>query len=182
MRRASLFAAAIALALVCTPVLSGTAWAEKRVALVIGNSAYKNVPALPNPTRDARAIADKFQESGFAVVKASYDLGYLDFKRAIREFEDAAADADVIVIYYAGHGIEVDGTNYVIPVDARLASTRDAQDEAITLDRLLEASEGAKQLSLIILDACRDNPFVRMKPKRTAALMRSVKVNAGMGG
>ena len=168
----------------CTPVLSDTAWAQtqKRVALVIGNSAYKNVPALPNPTKDAKAMADKFRESGFTVIKASYDLGYLDFKRAIRDFEDAAADADILVVYYAGHGIEVDGINYVIPVDARLASTRDAQDEAVTLDRLLEASEGAKQLSLVILDACRDNPFVRMKPKRTAALMRSVKVNAGMGG
>jgi peptidoglycan hydrolase-like protein with peptidoglycan-binding domain len=182
MRRTSLFAAAIALAVMCTPVLSDTAYAQKRLALVIGNSAYKNVPALPNPTRDAKAMAEKFRESGFAVIKANYDLGYLDFKRAIRDFEDAAADADIIVVYYAGHGIEVDGINYIIPVDARLASTRDAQDEAVTLDRLLEASEGAKQLSLVILDACRDNPFVRMKPKRTAAMMRSVKVNAGMGG
>jgi Caspase domain/Putative peptidoglycan binding domain len=182
MRRTSLFAAAIALALVCTPVLSDTAWAQKRVALVIGNSAYKNVPGLPNPTRDAKAMAEKFKEAGFVVVKTNYDLAYLEFKRAIRDFEDAAADADIIVVYYAGHGIEVDGTNYVIPVDARLASTRDAQDEAVTLDRLLEASEGAKQLSLVILDACRDNPFVRMKPKRTASVMRSVKVTAGMGG
>src|SRR6516165_7345676 len=117
MRRTSLFAAAIALALVCTPVLSDTAWAQKRVALVIGNSGYKNVPALPNPTRDAKAMAAKFKESGFAVIKASYDLGFLDFRRAIRDFEDAATDADIIVVYYAGHSIEVDGTNYVIPVD-----------------------------------------------------------------
>jgi hypothetical protein len=89
-------------------------------------------------------------------------------------------DADIIVVYYAGHGIEVDGINYVIPVDARLASTRDAPDEAITLDRVLEAAEGARQLGLIILDACRDNPFARMKPSRTAAPRPAPAVKSGM--
>jgi Caspase domain/Putative peptidoglycan binding domain len=180
MRRTALFAAAISLALFCTPVWSDSAYAQKRVALVIGNSGYRNVPFLPNPIKDAKAMVAKFQEAGFAVVKANYDVGYLGFKRAIREFEDAAADADITVVFYAGHGIEVDGVNYMIPVDAKLVTTRDAQDEAITLDRLLEAAEGAKQLSLVILDSCRDNPFVHMKPKRTAALSRAVTVKPGM--
>jgi Caspase domain/Putative peptidoglycan binding domain len=179
MSRTALFAAAISLALVCTPIVADSAYAQKRVALVIGNSSYRNVPFLANPVKDAQAMAAKFKEAGFAVINASFDVGYLSFKRAIRDFEDAAGEADINVIYYAGHGIEVDGINYMIPVDARLATTRDAQDEAITLDRLLEAGEGAKQLSLVILDSCRDNPFVHMKPKRTAAL-RSVTVKPGV--
>src|SRR5262249_10221946 len=87
-----------------------------------------------------------------------------------------------IVVYYAGHGIEVDGTNYVIPIDARLASARDAQDEAITLDRLIEASEGGKLLSLLILDASRDNPFVRMRSRRTPSGMPPSKIAPEMGG
>ena len=174
MSRTALYAAAISLALICTPVWSNSAYAEKRVALVIGNSAYQNTPALPNPAKDARAVAAKFKEAGYDV-NVYYDLGNLAFKRRIREFE--ASDADVIVVYYAGHGIEIGGTNYVIPVDAKLASTRDAPDEAIPLERLLEAVDGAKRLSLVILDACRDNPFVQMKRPRTAALR---SINAGL--
>src|SRR6202045_1632813 len=109
---------------------------RQRVALVIGNSAYQHAPALPNPARDAKAIAAMFERGGFAVITAHYDAGNLQFKRVIRQFEDAAADADIAVIYYAGHGIEIHGVNYLVPIDAKLASDRDAADEAITLDRL----------------------------------------------
>jgi uncharacterized caspase-like protein len=160
----------VALWLFCAPIPS--AFAGDRLALVIGNSAYQNTPALPNPTKDAQAIAAKFKEVGFKVVSANYDVTNVAFKRAIRDFEDAiaATEPEVIVIFYAGHGIEIGGTNYMLPVDAKLASTRDAHDEALTLDRLLEATEGAKQLSLVILDACRDNPFVNMKRPKTAML------------
>jgi uncharacterized caspase-like protein len=165
MNRTLLRALALIAALLCTIVGPDAADAQKRVALVIGNSAYKNLRVLRTPVKDAQAMAAKFKQAGFAVVKANYDLGSFAFKRAITEFEDAATGADIVVVYYAGHGIEVDGVNYVIAVDARLAEARDAQDEAITLDRLLQASEGAKQLSLVILDACRDNPFARMKGK-----------------
>jgi uncharacterized caspase-like protein len=139
----------------------------KRVALVVGNSAYQHAPALSNPARDASAMAAMFQKSGFAVLTAQNDVGNLQFKRTIRQFEDAAADADIAVIYYAGHGIDIHGVNYLIPVDAKLASDRDADDEAVTLDRLIEAADGAKRLRLVILDACRDNPFIRrMKRQR----------------
>jgi uncharacterized caspase-like protein len=175
MSRTAVFAAAIALALICTPIYSDSAFAESRVALVIGNSTYQHTPMLPNPTKDARAMAAKFKDAGFVVISAN-DVGNLAFKRTIRQFEDAAAEADVAVVFYAGHGIEIGGTNYLIPVDAKLASDRDAPDEAITLERLLEAGETAKKLSLVILDACRDNPFVKMKRQRTA--MRSI--NAGL--
>jgi hypothetical protein len=150
-----------------------SAMAEKRVALVVGNSGYQNVARLPNPANDARAVAQMFKNAGFDVVDLQLDLGSLDFKRAIRRFEDAAGDADMAVVFFAGHGLELRGTNYMIPVDARLADDRDAQDEAIALDRIIEAVDGAKRLRLVIVDACRDNPFAvtmkRQAPLRTVS-------------
>jgi uncharacterized caspase-like protein len=149
------------LALVCSFIWADTALADRRVVLVIGNSAYQHAPALPYPVKDARAIAAMFEKAGFAVVTARYDASNLQFKEALRQFEDAAGEADIAVVYYAGHTINIHGVNYLIPVDAKLASDRDADDEAITLERLLESVDAAKQLRLVILDACRDNPFVR---------------------
>jgi hypothetical protein len=161
-------------ALLCGLILllsAVAAQADKRVALVVGNSAYQHAPTLPNPARDAQAMAKMFQKAGFDVVSALYDAGNLELKRAIRQFEDAAANSDIAVIYFAGHGIEIHGVNYLIPTDAKLASDRDADDEAITLDRLLVSLDGAKRLRLVILDACRENPFVpRMLQQRSAAL------------
>jgi hypothetical protein len=136
------------------------ALADKRVALVIGNSAYQNVPGLPNPINDATAIAELLRNAGFDVVDSRADLGIAVIRRAIREFADVARDADIAVVYYAGHGIEVDGTNYLIPVDAILQRDTDVEDEAISMDRLLRVLEPVKRLRLIILDACRENPFV----------------------
>ncbi|MBI3700167.1 MAG: caspase family protein [Afipia sp.] len=143
-----------ALALGCGPAL-----AEKRVALVIGNSAYQNVTALPNPVNDAAAITATLKGAGFDVIDSRRDLKANEMRRALRDFSDTARDADVAVVYYAGHGIEIDGTNYLIPVDASLERDIDAFDEAIPLDRILTVMEPAKQLRLAILDACRDNPF-----------------------
>ena len=179
MTRFVLSAVALAVGVLCAGAGAQPALADKRVALVIGNSGYQHAPALPNPSRDAKAMAAMFERGGFAVITAHYDAGNLQFKRVIRQFEDAAADADIAVIYYAGHGIEIHGVNYLVPIDAKLASDRDADDEAITLDRLVEAADGAKRLRLVILDACRDNPFVKtMKRQRTAALRG---VTAGLG-
>jgi uncharacterized caspase-like protein len=151
--------------------------AEKRVALVVGESAYRNVAMLPNPERDAASIAKLFKDAGFDTVVAANNVGNLEFKRAIRRFEDASADADLAVVFYAGHGIEIGGVNYLVPVDAILARDRDARDEAISLDRLIEAVEGAKRLRLIILDACRDNPFGQ-RMKRMIAV-RSISPGLG---
>ncbi len=148
--------------------MSSSAIADKRVALIIGNSAYRNVAQLPNPEKDATAIAKLFRDAGFETVVTENNAGNLDFKRAIRNFEDAAINSDIAVVFYAGHGIEIGGVNYLIPIDAKLASDRDAQDEAIPLDRLVQSVEGAKRLHLIILDACRDNPFGK-KMKRMIA-------------
>ena len=170
-----LFAAALAFALLAAPVFSDPALAERRVALLVGNSAYQNATALANPSNDSQAMAGKLKAAGFDVISAYNDLGNLQFKRVIRQFEDAASDADIVVVFYAGHGIEIRGVNYLIPVDATLASDRDADDEAITLDRLLQSVEGARRLGVVILDACRDNPFARtMKRARTASLRAGV--------
>src|SRR5215211_6004831 len=170
----SRFAALIAVvgALLLMPLTTGAAWAQKRVALVIGNGAYQSVAKLPNPIKDATAIAEMFKKAGFEWVKVRQDLGNLEFKRALREFMDAAADADVAVVYYAGHGIQVRDMNYMIPVDAKLATEIDAEDEAVSLDRIVMALEPAKRLRLVILDACRDNPFARSMKRRVA--MRAI--------
>jgi uncharacterized caspase-like protein len=146
----------------------GPAFAEKRVALVIGNAAYQNVPRLPNPVNDGNTIAATLKDAGFDVVDSRHDLVAAETRRALRDFADRARDADIAVVYYAGHGIEVDGGNYLIPVDAKLERDTDVYDEALSLDRVLLAVEPAKKLRLVILDACRDNPFSK-NMKRTVA-------------
>src|SRR5579864_692814 len=105
MNRLVLSAMILALALFCASLWADPAFAERRVALVIGNSAYQHAPVLPNPAKDAKAIAAMFVKAGYDVVSTQYDVGNLDFKRAIRQFEDASADADIAVVYYAGHGV-----------------------------------------------------------------------------
>lgn len=147
---------------------AGSASAERRVALVIGNSNYDKAARLPNPANDATLIADTFKSAGFDSVELRRDLKVGDMRRALRDFVDKARDADVAVIYYAGHGIEVDGTNYLVPIDAVLERDIDIYDEALSLDRVMVSVEPARQLRLVILDACRDNPFTRSM-KRTLA-------------
>jgi caspase domain-containing protein len=160
--------AAAVSALIVLAFSAGTTLAQspKRVALVIGNGAYQNVPKLTNPHKDATAISNMFKKAGFDWVQMRQDVGNLDFKRALREFMDAATDADIAVVYYAGHGIQVRDMNYMIPTDAKLATEIDAEDEAVSLDRIVTALEPAKRLRLVILDACRDNPFQRNMKRR----------------
>jgi uncharacterized caspase-like protein len=113
-------------------------------------------------------MAALFKAARFDAVDVVHNLGVGEMRRALRTFADKAADADVALLYYAGHGIEVGQVNYLIPVDARLASDFDVEDETVPLDRVLQAMESAKRLRLVILDACRENPFVRSM-KRTVA-------------
>src|ERR1700761_8798183 len=153
--------AAIVLAICSLWCCTAPAFAEKRVALVFGNSAYQNAPLLANPTNDSAAMAAMFKSAGFNVVSLKRDLKANEMRRALRDFSDEVRDADIAIIYYAGHGLEIEGNNYLIPVDATLERDVDAYDEAISLDRVLAAVEPAKQLRLIILDACRDNPFAK---------------------
>ncbi len=144
------------------------ALADKRVALVIGNGTYEKAARLGNPVNDAALMAETFKSAGFDSVDLRHNLKVSDMRRALRDFVDKVGDADVAVIYYAGHGIEIDGMNYLIPVDAVLDRDRDVYDEALSLERVLVAVEPAKKLRLVILDACRDNPFTRTM-KRTLA-------------
>lgn len=144
------------------------AFAAKRVALVLANSAYQHAPSLANPVNDGAVMAKTLKDAGFDVVDSRHDLTALDTRRVLRDFADSTRDADIAVVYYAGHGIEVEGSNYLIPVDAKLERDTDVYDEALSLDRVLVAVEPAKQLRLVILDACRDNPFGRTM-KRTLA-------------
>ena len=149
----------LAFALGITLATQSAALADRRIALVIGNGKYENAGVLANPVNDADAIADLLTKAGFDSVDRRRDLGVVEFKRAVREFVDRAASADVAVVYYSGHGLEIGGVNYLIPVDAKLTSVLDMDDEAVSLDRILVAAGHVKKLSLIILDACRENPF-----------------------
>ncbi|TQF33387.1 caspase family protein [Bradyrhizobium sp. UNPA324] len=158
LRRILFFVAAL---IICHP-----AWAANRVALVIGNSAYKNAALLANPANDAAIVEETLKKAGFDVVQTRTDLQAAEMRRALRDFADTARDADVAVVYYAGHGIELEGTNYLIPTDATLERDTDVYDEAFSLERVLLAIEPARQLRLVILDACRNNPFAD-KMKRT---------------
>jgi Caspase domain len=140
----------------------------KRVALVIGNSGYQNVPALQNPQRDAATVAKALEAVGFQSVTLQVNLGREQLVDTLRTFAKEAENADWAVVYYAGHGIEVAGINYLIPTDAKIASDRDISLEAIPIDQVLNAAERARALRLVILDACRDNPFANQM-KRTVA-------------
>ena len=153
------WAVLLALAVGFSVLAGSAAFAERRVALVIGNANYDRGGVLWNAINDAKAIAALLSDAGFDIVDQRSNLGVVEFKRAVREFVDRSANADVAVVYYSGHGLEVGGVNYLIPVDAKLMSSFDVDDEAVSLDRLLVATERVKKLSLIILDACRENPF-----------------------
>ena len=132
---------------------------EKRIALVIGNAAYTNVRGLKNSDSDARAVAASLRRLGFDVIE-KHDLKLADLTAEFKDFGDKVSAYDWAVVYYAGHGIEIGGINYIIPVDAELATAAHVDDEAFPLDRVLAKVEGAHKLRLVILDACRENPFL----------------------
>ena len=127
----------VAILTVVFPIDRACAQNQKRIALVVGNSNYANVPKLPNPQRDAISVGQMFRDAGFNNVDVIINATNIELKRAIRKFEIDSDQADIAVVFYAGHGLEIGGTNYLIPIDARLASDRDAEDEAITLDRVV---------------------------------------------
>jgi uncharacterized caspase-like protein len=162
-----ILAARIVATVLAVLLCAGEAFAEKRVALVIGNAGYAHAPPLDNPIRDATAVSVMLEGAGFKVATHS-NLDYAGMGQAISDFSEEARDADVAVVFYAGHGIEVEGTNYLIPTDARLARDIDVWHESIALDLVLRVLEPARSLRLVILDACRDNPFARGM-KRTLA-------------
>ena len=136
--------------------------AEQRVALVIGNGAYRNVGKLANPANDARSIAGALQASGFSLVGggAQLDLDRAHMEQAIRDFGRRLGHDTIGLFYYAGHGIQFNGSNYLIPVSANITGEADVKyelvDAAFVLDEMTQAHN---RLNLVILDACRNNPF-----------------------
>jgi uncharacterized caspase-like protein len=143
---------------------------------VIGNSAYRSAPFLPNPQRDADTVAAALRQVGFQVTVAG-DLTRDKLIDALRLFARQAEGSDWALVYFAGHGIEMNGVNYLIPTDARLETDRDVDFEAVPLVQVMNAVEGAKKLRLVLLDACRDNPFARQM-RRTVA---SRSIGRGLG-
>ena len=145
---------------------SGAANAENRIALVIGNSAYKTITVLPNPANDARIFTQLLKDAQFEVIDAP-DLSQLDMRRVIRDFADKVAQKGpdtVALVYYAGHGLQIEGENYLVPVDANIKRESDAAIEAVRLNDLMATLATIKSKTLItILDACRNNPFSDIK-------------------
>ncbi len=141
---------------------------SRRIALVIGNSKYAHVSVLPNPINDAQALASMLRSVGLQSVTIKTDLNLDQTIAALREFARAADTADWAVVYYSGHGIEYNGVNYMVPIDAQLKVDRDIDLEAVDVGKVLGAIEGAKKLRLVLLDACRDNPFLRQMKRSVA--------------
>ena len=133
----------------------------KRVALVIGNSKYKLIDALENPSKDAELVAKKLKASGFDDVVVKLNLTRVQMMSALKDFEKIAESADWAEIYFAGHGIEISGVNYLMPVDAELTEETRISTQTINLEYLLNSVEVAKKLRLVILDACRNNPYAK---------------------
>lgn len=162
------------LVLVAVLSLAAPASAERRVALVIGNGAYVDAARLPNPPNDAQAVAALLTELGFAV-RTGFDLGRDGMEDAVADFEEAAVGAEVAFVFFAGHGMQVDGANFLFPVDARLDRRQDLY-RLLDARRLVEAASRARRLAIVLLDACRDNPLARSFGQRT----RSVSVGRGL--
>jgi uncharacterized caspase-like protein len=132
---------------------------NKRVALVIGNSAYPGPAALQNPANDASDIADKLNKLGF-VVTLKKDVKLREMLRTLTEFGDKVTEGSEVLFFYAGHGMQVKGRNYLLPVDAQIRTESSVSSEAVDVDQLLDKLSRAR-LSMVILDACRNNPFER---------------------
>ena len=139
-------------------LMSGAALADERVALVVGNADYSHAPVLVNPRNDAQDIAASLRRLGFHVT-AGFDLDYATMKSRVTEFSRRAHGAEVALFFFAGHGMQVDGVNYLVPTDARLGAKSTVDSEAWELGRILRGM--GRGTNLVFLDACRDNPFGR---------------------
>lgn len=171
--------AAVALAILCAMIqFAPAAGAAKRVALVIGNDSYDTLPDLNNARADAQGMAKNLRSLGFDVI-LKLNASRRSFGRALAEFEGKAANGDVGLVFYAGHGIQSGGKNYLISSDARIEVEEDLRFEGIEADALLTALKNAgTDLNTFIMDACRDNPL----PKRTRSAARGLTVTAAPGG
>ncbi|WP_316189659.1 caspase family protein [Bradyrhizobium sp. SZCCHNS1054] len=168
----------IGLSLLCMVLTAEAAKADRRVAFVVGNGAYTNVAPLPNPPVDAKAMAATLRNVGFDVVEGS-NLTRDKMTEKLLDFGRKAQGADIAVFYYAGHGIAISGTNYLLPVDADLKSEMDVKlGSAINIDVTLDQTMGDAKVKLVFLDACRDNPFAAKIKSNSPT--RSVTVQTGL--
>ncbi len=168
----------VVLSLICMLFTAHAARADKRVAFVVGNGAYKNVAQLPNPPIDAKAMAAVLRNVGFDVVEGT-NLTRDTMTEKLLDFGKKAQGADVAVFFYAGHGIAISGTNYLLPVDADIKSEMDVKlGSAINIDLTLDQTMSDAKVKLVFLDACRDNPFAAKIKSNSAT--RSVSVQAGL--
>ncbi|MGY4351880.1 putative caspase-like protein [Bradyrhizobium sp. GM7.3] len=164
--------------LMCMALSVSAAKADRRVAFVVGNGTYKNVAQLPNPPIDAKAMAATLRNVGFEVIEGS-NLSRDQMTEKLLDFGRKAQGSDVAVFYYAGHGIAVGGSNYLLPVDADIKSEMDVKlGAAINIDLTLEQTMGDAKVKLVFLDACRDNPFAAKIKSNSAT--RSVNVQSGL--
>ncbi|MCK1396512.1 caspase family protein [Bradyrhizobium sp. 1] len=164
--------------LMCMALSVSAAKADRRVAFVVGNGAYKNVAQLPNPPIDAKAMASTLRNVGFEVIEGS-NLTRDQMTEKLLDFGRKAQGSDVAVFYYAGHGIAVGGSNYLLPVDADIKSEMDVKlGAAINIDLTLDQTMGDAKVKLVFLDACRDNPFAAKIKSNSAT--RSVNVQSGL--
>jgi uncharacterized caspase-like protein len=164
--------------LMCMALSVSAAQADRRVAFVVGNGAYKNVAQLPNPPIDAKAMASTLRNVGFEVIEGS-NLSRDQMTEKLLDFGRKAQGSDIAVFYYAGHGIAVGGTNYLLPVDADIKSEMDVKlGAAINIDLTLDQTMGDAKVKLVFLDACRDNPFAAKIKSNSAT--RSVNVGSGL--
>jgi uncharacterized caspase-like protein len=176
----------LALLLICL-LCSLPAAAEKRVALVVGNSNYAQVGTLANPANDANDIASALKAAGFEVI-LGIDVDKREFDTKVRNFADILEDADAAIFFYAGHGLQVAGRNFLLPVDARVQTERDLDFDAVNLDFVLKQMElgRADKTNIVFLDACRDNPFTRNLARsmgtRSASIGKGLaQVDTGVG-
>ena len=155
----------ITLVYVCALIwFAGTqpTYADTRVALVVGNSDYQYIPRLTNPTNDAKLIAETLTGLGFKLVGggAQLDVNKAQFDQAVQDFGNAALNADVALFYYAGHGVQVNGANYLVPISANPTKQADVDFQMLDVNLVLRQMEGARtHLNIVVLDACRNNPF-----------------------
>jgi peptidoglycan hydrolase-like protein with peptidoglycan-binding domain len=168
----------VILSLICMLFTANVAKADRRVAFVVGNGAYKNVAQLPNPPVDAKAMAAVLRNVGFEVVEGS-NLTRDKMTEKLLDFGKKAQGADVAVFFYAGHGIAISGTNYLLPIDADIKSEMDVKlGAAINIDLTLDQTMSDAKVKLVFLDACRDNPFAAKIKSNSAT--RSVSVQSGL--
>jgi uncharacterized caspase-like protein len=167
------------LALFCLAMAGGPSLADRRVALVMGNGGYQNTVTLPNALNDAPAVAAALRRLGFEVVEGT-DLTHAQMNAKLKEFAHAVVGADVGLVFYAGHGMQVAGENYLVPIDAALKQQGDLEFEAVKVDAVLKQMLQEAKVKIVLLDACRDNPLAEQLARSMSPRSRSLAPASGL--